>query len=68
MNQRNLARRILETPNGDRTAEEAIEAWAATRGPQVARAEQLMGELQAHPNLDFAMLAVASRQLNAIVG
>jgi glutamate dehydrogenase len=66
--QRNLAHRILEAPNGNRTAEEAIEIWAATRGPQVTRAEQLMLELQSHPNLDFAMLAVASRQLNAIVG
>jgi len=66
--QRNLARRILTAPDTGRTADEAIEAWADTRRPMVARAEQLLGELQSHANLDFAMLAVAGRQLNAVIG
>ncbi len=37
-------------------------------GPMVVRAEQLLIELQAHANLDFPMLAVAGRQLNAMIG
>ncbi len=43
-----------------------IEAWAATRGPLVARVDELLGELQAQPAPDLAMLAVASRQLKTL--
>ena len=66
--QRNLARRILSTPDTGRSADEAIDAWAGTRGPLVTRAEQLVAELQSNANLDFPMLAVAGRQFNAMIG
>ncbi|MDJ0974149.1 MAG: NAD-glutamate dehydrogenase, partial [Planctomycetota bacterium] len=66
--QLNLTRRIMSTPNGDRAPDEMIDMWASTRRPLVSRAEQVVSELQAQSSLDFAMLAVASRQLNAMIG
>jgi glutamate dehydrogenase len=48
-------------------AETMIDHWAEQRRPQVARAEQLLAELQTVGNLDLAMLAVANRQLRSLV-
>ncbi len=47
--------------------EEIIEIWAAGRRPLVTRTEQLLGELQAVGTPDLAMLAVANRQMRAMV-
>ncbi len=47
--------------------EEIINAWADGRRPLVARTDQLLGELQAVGTPDLAMLAVANRQLRAMV-
>jgi glutamate dehydrogenase len=46
---------------------QALEAWAETRRPLVARAEQLMGELGALAQPSLAMLTVASRQLRSLL-
>ncbi len=47
--------------------EEIIDIWADGRRPLVARTEQLLGELQTVGTPDLAMLAVANRQLRAMV-
>jgi len=44
-----------------------IEVWADGRRPLVTRTEQLLGELQTVGTPDLAMLAVANRQLRAMV-
>jgi glutamate dehydrogenase len=44
-----------------------IDIWAEGRRPLVARTDQLLGELQAAGTPDLAMLAVANRQLRAMV-
>ena len=44
----------------------AIEAWVDERRPIIARTEQLLAELQSTPAHDFAMLAVANRQLKSL--
>jgi len=47
--------------------EEIVESWTEGRRPLVARTEQLLSELQAVGSPDLAMLAVANRQLRAMV-
>ena len=47
--------------------EEIIDLWADGRRPLVTRTEQLLGELQAMGAPDLAMLAVANRQMRAMV-
>ncbi|MEO3427912.1 NAD-glutamate dehydrogenase [Pelagibius sp. CAU 1746] len=44
-----------------------IAAWSESRAPLVARTEQLLEELKASGTPDFAMLAVANRQLKSMV-
>ena len=44
-----------------------IDRWAEPRRPLVSRTEQLLAELQAAGKPDLAMLAVANRQLRAMV-
>ena len=44
-----------------------IATWSAGREPLVARTEQLLEELKASGTPDFAMLAVANRQLKSMV-
>ena len=47
--------------------EEVIEFWAETRRPQIARTDQLIIELKSAGTPDFAMLAVANRQVKSMV-
>jgi glutamate dehydrogenase len=51
---------------GDGT-DKVIATWSAGREPLVARTEQLLEELKASGAPDFAMLAVANRQLKSMV-
>jgi glutamate dehydrogenase len=44
-----------------------IDSWSAGREPMVARTGQLIEELKASGTPDFAMLAVANRQLKSMV-
>jgi glutamate dehydrogenase len=62
-----LTQRVLETA-GNGAAEGVIDDWAEARRPLVARTEQLLAELQSTGSPDFAMLAVANRQLKSLVG
>ena len=48
-------------------AARAIDSWAETRRPMVSRSEQLIIELKAAGTPDFAMLAVANRQMKSMV-
>jgi len=64
--QADLAARVLRGAEEGESPEEAIERFAQSRGPLVARTEQLLAELQATSNLEFTMLAVASRQLKSM--
>ena len=62
-----LTQRVLET-SGNGAAEGVIDDWAEARRPMVTRTEQLLAELQSTGAPDFAMLAVANRQLKTMVG
>jgi len=53
-----------ETPGA---AEAVAEAWADARRPLVERLNWLLGELRAEESVDLAMLAVANRQIRALV-
>ncbi|MEE8106557.1 MAG: NAD-glutamate dehydrogenase domain-containing protein, partial [Planctomycetota bacterium] len=64
--QSDLTQRILDVRPDGATSEEAIAAWADGRRPIIARTEQLLAELQSTPAHDFAMLAVANRQLKSL--
>ncbi len=46
---------------------EVIDSWAEARRPLVNRTEQLLAELKSTGTPDFAMLAVANRQLKSMV-
>jgi glutamate dehydrogenase len=61
-----LARAVLA--DGDGNAFERIEAWAKQRGPIVAQTAKLIDDLRTAGACDLAMLAVANRQLRALVG
>ena len=62
--QSEIAARVLKKEG---TAENAIEAWAGRRGETVERLDGLLGELNALPQLDLAMLAVLNRELRNLV-
>jgi glutamate dehydrogenase len=53
---------------GDGPAEDRIEAWAKQRGALVAQAAKLVDDVRTAGTTDLAMLAVANRQLRALVG
>ncbi len=65
--QADMAARILASRKKGQELPQALEAWAETRRPLVARAEQLMGELGALAHPTLAMLTVASRQLRGLL-
>jgi glutamate dehydrogenase len=64
--QADLAARVLRLAEEGEPPEAAIERFAESRRPLVARTEQLLAELEAGSALDFTMLAVASRQLRSM--
>ena len=61
------SRALKAAPNGQDT-QRVIDGWAESRRPQVARTNQLITELKTIGTPDFAMLAVANRQLKSMVG
>ena len=69
--QSELTARVLNgadpSKKGMATTESIIEKWSAGRAPLVARTEQLLEELKTSGTPDFAMLAVANRQLKSMV-
>jgi len=66
--QASLTARVIEGRDDLATPDQAIDAWAESRRQLVARTEQLLAELKATGTPDLAMLAVANRQLRAMVG
>ncbi len=63
-----LSRSILAMPDRPDDAHDAIAVWSQTRGPLIARTEQMLAELQATPgHVDFQMLAVAARRIKAMI-
>ena len=63
-----LTRSVLEFQREERPVRAVIEAWAWQRRAAVIRTDQLLAELQAVGSPDFAMLAVANRQLKSMIG
>ncbi len=62
-----LTQRVLSSA-GNGAMEGVIDSWSDSRRPLVVRTEQLLAELQSTGAPDFAMLAVANRQLKTMVG
>ena len=62
-----LTSRVVDGNKSLEAPEEIIDTWTDGRRPLVARTDQLLGELQAAGTPDLAMLAVANRQLRAMV-
>src|SRR5262249_11377152 len=61
-----LTRAILAA--GEGAPHERIEAWSKQRAGVVAQAAKLIDDLRTAGTTDLAMLAVANRQLRALVG
>jgi glutamate dehydrogenase len=66
--QREFTLAILREGPSDADAAARVRAWGESRKTALARWEQLLAELRATTNLDFAMVTVAARQLKAIIG
>ncbi|MEQ8388731.1 MAG: NAD-glutamate dehydrogenase [Alphaproteobacteria bacterium] len=66
-NQSALTMRILETAGGIENVDVMIEAWGAARTHAIKRLEAILHELETAPAVDIAMLAVANRQVRALV-
>ena len=62
-----LTQRVMSSA-GNGAMEGVIDSWSDSRRPLVLRTEQLLAELQSTGAPDFAMLAVANRQLKTMVG
>jgi glutamate dehydrogenase len=62
-----LTSKVLDSTTDGAAAEVVIDIWSEGRRPLVARTNQLLSELQAAAAPDFAMLAVANRQLKSMV-
>ncbi|MEQ8357530.1 MAG: NAD-glutamate dehydrogenase [Kiloniellaceae bacterium] len=69
--QSELTTRVLDgggkSKAGAVVTQKVIDNWSAGRAPLVTRTEQLLDELKASANPDFAMLAVANRQIKSMV-
>jgi glutamate dehydrogenase len=69
--QSELTAHVLDSSDGAKAngagAEAAIESWLAARAAALGRADSLIAELRAVASVDLAMLAVANRQLRALV-
>jgi glutamate dehydrogenase len=66
--QRDFALAILRETPPDADTSGRVRAWGVSRYSALTRWEQLLAELRATSNLDFAMMTVAARQLKAIAG
>ena len=62
-----LTARVLEDAGKVDRVEAAIKEWAESKKPLVNRTEQILAELNAAGKPDYAMLAVANRQLKNMV-
>ena len=62
-----LSTKIVHEAGSDAAADAVIEAWAAANGHRVTRAENIVEELKASGSVDLAMLAVANREIRALL-
>jgi glutamate dehydrogenase len=62
--QAELAARVLAS---SQQAPGTTDDWLKARGPIYLRAQQILGEMQASGAADLAMLAVANRQMRALI-
>ena len=65
-NQGALTSQILEAAKAKSDAAAAIASWAAKRGPAVERTMALLSKVWSADSIDFSMLSVASRRLQAL--
>ncbi|MEJ1993808.1 MAG: NAD-glutamate dehydrogenase [Limibacillus sp.] len=65
--QSELTNRVLTESKDAKDKTKIVESWTAQRKTLVNRAEQMIGELRASGQPDFAMLAVANRRLKSLV-
>jgi glutamate dehydrogenase len=67
--QSELTVRVLKASGRAKPAGDGvIDGWIAARQAAVTRTEELLGELRSAGGVDLAMLAVANRQLRAMIG
>jgi glutamate dehydrogenase len=64
--QREVALAILTSTPADQDGAARLQAWGAAHHAALARSEHLVAELRATQTHDFAMLTVASRQLESL--
>jgi glutamate dehydrogenase len=64
---RELARSVLTGADVKADASALIDRWQAQREFKLARARQLLSDLQPLSSLDMAMLSVLLRELRALV-
>jgi glutamate dehydrogenase len=62
-----LASRVINESNGGRASGDPVDTWLQTRGRVVERVDQTMSEMRTAPQVDLAMLTVATRTLRALV-
>jgi glutamate dehydrogenase len=65
--QSELVAAVLNGKPADGGLDDMLETWADQRRPQLSRNAQLLQELRSSGAPDLAMLAVANRQIKAIV-
>jgi len=66
-NQVTLASQILEGTKSRADAKAAIASWAAKRGAAIEQTMALLSEVWSADTIDFSMLSVASRRLQALI-
>jgi glutamate dehydrogenase len=62
-----LASKVVDESGGGAAAEAIIDAWASSNGHRVDRAVGVVGELKTTGTVDLAMLAVANREIRALL-
>ncbi len=68
ISQRQLVSSMLAACQPGDELDTVLDSWVESKRPVVARTQQLISELQSAPTPDFAMLAVANRQLKGMLG
>jgi len=64
--QLNITAQVLQSAKANMSPQQAVEAWIASNGNTVGRAETVLNELWATEMNDLSMIAVASRQLRSL--
>ena len=62
-----LSTKVVHEAGGDAAADAVIDAWASANDHRVTRAENIVDELKTSSAVDLAMLAVANREIRALL-